>query len=219
VLYHGKFGQVGYAAANEFLDVFSAERQRRRSGLTCTINWDDWSDRGMAVEASRRWHHARVDDATALTPADGVEVFHRALAAGRTRVIVSVRDLPGLLASGEGVLADFAAATAPAPVADDAARDVTPPATETEHLLAALWQDLLGVAVVGREDDFFALGGHSLLAARIVANLRGRYRLDLPVGALFAAPTLEAMGALIDRLRAAHAPSAAVDAAEEEFVL
>ena len=46
------------------------------------------------------------------------------------------------------------------------------PETAEERALAELWQGLLGVERVGREDDFFALGGHSLLATRLVARVR-----------------------------------------------
>jgi amino acid adenylation domain-containing protein len=220
VLYHGKFGQVGYVAANEFLDLFAAERSRRAGGITCTINWDDWAERGMSVAASRRWQRAQVDESSALTPAEGVDVFHRALAAGRSRVIVSVRDLPGLIAQGAGAIEAFAAATAPAPArANGPARDIAPPATAIEDMLAALWRELLGVAEIGREDDFFALGGHSLLATRIIAKLRAHFHLELPLAALFEAPTLRAMAALVDRLREGRRPPAAVDQPEEEFVI
>ena len=50
---HG-FGQVGYCAANEFLDAFAAARTARGGGRTVSINWDAWREEGMAVEAVRR---------------------------------------------------------------------------------------------------------------------------------------------------------------------
>jgi aryl carrier-like protein len=80
----------------------------------------------------------------------------------------------------------------PAPAADRLARDAAfvPPATDAELLLAEIWSELLGVPRLGLDDNFFHLGGHSLLAARLVARLRARTTLELPLRALFEQPTL-----------------------------
>ena len=59
----------------------------------------------------------------------------------------------------------------PAPVSAEPLRD-DPPATDTERLVAAVFQDVLGVPRTGRNGNFFALGGHSLLAARVLQRLR-----------------------------------------------
>ncbi|HYD78164.1 MAG TPA: amino acid adenylation domain-containing protein, partial [Paucimonas sp.] len=53
-----------------------------------------------------------------------------------------------------------------------AARAYEAPQGEAEQAVAAIWQELLGVEQVGRQDDFFELGGHSLLAVQLVSRLR-----------------------------------------------
>jgi amino acid adenylation domain-containing protein len=68
-----------------------------------------------------------------------------------------------------------------------------PPQPGMEERLAAVWQDVLGVERVGAHDDFFDLGGQSILAARLTAKLRGELGLDVPVGMLVQAPTVEAL--------------------------
>jgi amino acid adenylation domain-containing protein len=45
------------------------------------------------------------------------------------------------------------------------------PSTPTEKMLAALWQELLGVGRVGAHDNFFDLGGHSLLCLQMTSRL------------------------------------------------
>ncbi|WP_265296077.1 non-ribosomal peptide synthetase/MFS transporter [Streptomyces sp. SHP 1-2] len=50
----------------------------------------------------------------------------------------------------------------------------TRPATPAEHVLAAIWAEVLGLTEVGTDEDFFDLGGHSLLATQVVAKARNR---------------------------------------------
>jgi amino acid adenylation domain-containing protein len=64
------------------------------------------------------------------------------------------------------------------------------PQGPTEEALAAIWQDLLGVEKVGRQDNFFDLGGHSLLAVQMI-NEAQNAGLDLSLSTLFAAPRLQ----------------------------
>lgn len=53
-------------------------------------------------------------------------------------------------------------------------REYEAPKTDTEVVLAEVWQTLLGIQRVGRHDHFFELGGHSMLAVRLVELLRSR---------------------------------------------
>jgi amino acid adenylation domain-containing protein len=81
-----------------------------------------------------------------------------------------------------------------------ASTDGQAPATETERVLAAVWEQLLGAAP-GREDGFFDLGGHSLLAMQLLSRARVAFGIDLPIRAVFEAPSLREMAARIDFLR------------------
>jgi amino acid adenylation domain-containing protein len=79
------------------------------------------------------------------------------------------------------------------------------PRTPAEELLAGIWADVLGRRQVGRRDNFFAIGGHSLLATRVLSRVRQVFALDLPLRALFEAPTLQALAARIETARQAGA--------------
>ncbi|MBZ4419892.1 non-ribosomal peptide synthase/polyketide synthase [Myxococcus sp. RHSTA-1-4] len=89
----------------------------------------------------------------------------------------------------------------PAPDARVASRPFVPPRTLTEQRLAALWAQVLRVEKVGVHDDFFELGGHSLLATQVVARVRAELGVDLPLRALFEAPTVERLASWLEGAR------------------
>ncbi len=81
------------------------------------------------------------------------------------------------------------------------------PRTASERRIAAIWGDLFGIAEVGANDNFFDLGGHSLLATRVVSRVREVCRVDLPLDALFGAPTVAALSREVDGLLAGPSPA------------
>ncbi|MFJ8623308.1 amino acid adenylation domain-containing protein, partial [Kitasatospora sp. NPDC093550] len=72
------------------------------------------------------------------------------------------------------------------------------PRTGTESALAEIWCEVLGCARVGARDDFFALGGHSLLVTQVVSRVESRLGVRIPLRAVFEAPVLERLAALVD---------------------
>ncbi|NTX50273.1 non-ribosomal peptide synthase/polyketide synthase [Myxococcus sp. CA039A] len=73
------------------------------------------------------------------------------------------------------------------------------PRTPVEERIAEILAMVLGRPRVGRDDDFFALGGHSLTATQAIVRVRDAFRIDLPVGALFDAPTVGALAEQVER--------------------
>jgi acyl-CoA synthetase (AMP-forming)/AMP-acid ligase II len=105
---------------------------------------------------------------------------------------------------------DRAALRALLPVAGSAPGEPLPADDALLAGLGAIWAELLR-RPVGPADDFFASGGHSLLALRLIARVRARLGRELPLLAVFEAPTLGALAARLRRL-----PVAAGDAGGPE---
>lgn len=71
--------------------------------------------------------------------------------------------------------------------------------TPTEQALAALFQQVLGLAAPAAADaDFFALGGDSLSAVHLLLAIQQRWQQDPGLGAVFAAPTVAGLAARLD---------------------
>ncbi|MGY0501700.1 non-ribosomal peptide synthase/polyketide synthase [Nocardia sp. FBN12] len=67
------------------------------------------------------------------------------------------------------------------------------PVTEVEQLVAQTFTEVIGCPAAGLDDDFFALGGNSLMATRLAARLGVALGTQVPVAAVFDAPTVAAL--------------------------
>ncbi len=113
--------------------------------------------------------------------------------AGAVRALAAAR-LPGYMVPAAIVVLDSLPLTAsgkvdrtalPAPGAMPGREAATP----VEELLCGIFSDVLGLDHAGPEHSFFDLGGHSLLAVRLVSRIRVVLGAEMPVRALFEAPT------------------------------
>jgi len=76
-----------------------------------------------------------------------------------------------------------------------------PRGTPAEEMVAGVWEEVLGLDRVGVSESFFELGGHSLLATSIVSRLGRIFGVDLPVRALFEAPTVRELAHRLETVR------------------
>lgn len=89
-------------------------------------------------------------------------------------------------------------------VAED--RTVIAPASESEEKVLAIWQAILKRDDLSVEDDFFAVGGQSLLATQVMSRLRREFEVNIPLRALFEAPTIRNIAKQVElaQVSAAH---------------
>jgi len=95
----------------------------------------------------------------------------------------------------------LAAETTPAPAAGS---------LPAQDALTQIWREVLGLAAVGPDDNFFDLGGNSLRLIQCQSWLRSRLGIELPITELFQYPTLRAL--------AARLHSATVSADRDAFI-
>jgi amino acid adenylation domain-containing protein len=74
------------------------------------------------------------------------------------------------------------------------------PGTQVEEVLANIWGQVLGVEQVGVNDNFFELGGQSLLATQVITRAREAFQIEIPLRALFNAPTPAALAESVEEM-------------------
>ena len=82
----------------------------------------------------------------------------------------------------------------PAPKRRDTGVPFTKPETEEEQILADVWQNVLEIDRVGRDDNFFHLGGDSLRSIEVRALAR-KHGIDVPLQEIFRRQTLRELAA------------------------
>jgi len=70
--------------------------------------------------------------------------------------------------------------------------------TTIENELTKVWEKILGIEKIGIHDNFFDLGGDSLLAFRILHEINKQLGQNLPIEAIFKAPTITELAKLVD---------------------
>ncbi|MDF5707242.1 MAG: amino acid adenylation domain-containing protein [Nostoc sp. S4] len=88
---------------------------------------------------------------------------------------------------------DRRALPAPQSLRPEIAVNYEMPQTETEILIAAIWEEILQLEKVGINDNFFDLGGHSLLMVQIHRKLQKIFSQELPMVEMFKYPTIHSL--------------------------
>jgi NAD(P)-dependent dehydrogenase (short-subunit alcohol dehydrogenase family)/acyl carrier protein len=224
----GGIAQVDYSAANAFLDAVAWQNRLAGGPLTIAINWNTWNEAGMSVEtampASLKELGHRLGMEDSVSNQEGVDAFRRIVArCQEPQVAVSLIDLPAFLLRQQqsgwreemSQLEQSAPAVHPRP---DVQTPYVEPVTDTERIVAEIWQGLFGFQPIGRHDDFFELGGHSLMALQLLDKLRVRFGVNLTLAHLFEQRTIEDLCRRIDAVQWASHEGAPADDHEREAI-
>jgi amino acid adenylation domain-containing protein len=111
------------------------------------------------------------------------------------RTLVEIQSVP-LSHNGK---VDKKALPDPSELTDTGKTEDNIPSTESQLIVAEIMADALDLKQVNLQDDFFDLGGHSLVAVKVMKRLEERTGKRLPITALFEAPTVEKLAALLDK--------------------
>ena len=74
------------------------------------------------------------------------------------------------------------------------------PHTVLQEKLSLLVAGLLGVDRVGINDNFFLMGGHSLFGTQLIACIRDKFGVELPLRSIFESPTPALLAQQVERL-------------------
>lgn len=192
-LYKLKFGQVGYNAANEFLDAFAHYNHKIGNTYIQTINWNDWLEVGMSIQAVNRKTEKdqNIDYRSILdnpiTPEEGIEILKRVLNSKIPQLVVSTKDLNELikntLSPAESVVSTLETTTdrldislKPHPVLSSKFIDSS---NEVEDILVDIFKSFFGFSQIGVLDDFYDLGGDSLQSITMISQIKKEFNVRM----------------------------------------
>lgn len=198
----GGIGLVTYCAASNALDAYAHYALTHRKARTIAVNWDRWRDVGTARVASERHKLLTGEEpGGGMTAAEGVEVFGRILASQLQPEVAIFTQFSQRYREEQGS-ALASPVLARRTVSGNHARPALQnsyiaPRNDIEQRVARIWQEVLGIAQIGVQDDFSSLGGDSLLVIQLVSRLREEFPIELPLQRFFETPTVAGIATAI----------------------
>jgi phthiocerol/phenolphthiocerol synthesis type-I polyketide synthase E len=195
----GGLGLVAYSAANHFLDAYAALRNGEMNPIWISSNWDGWPIDSVETQPAIS---VRTIDEYTMTREESTAAFQRIVTqATDNQIIVSAGDLrtrSKLWLAQSAMERAIPYKAMPTHRRANLRIKYVAPRTDMEKIIAAVWQNMLGIEKIGVYDNFFELGGHSLLATRLMSQLSAEIGLALPVRHLFEGPTVADLATAIE---------------------
>jgi len=168
---------------------------------------DNIKEAAVLARADARGHQQLVAYLVALRePAPDLALMRQAIAAKLPDYMMPsafvVLDMLPYLPNGK---MDLQSLPMPDNARPNLSNSIVEPSTPVERTLSRIWTDALNLDEIGVQDNFLELGGHSLMATRIISNVIDTFRVDVPLSAMFEAPTVQEMALLITQHQAREA--------------
>lgn len=181
-----------YAAANSFMDSFAAY-------------WVHPHTRMISIALDGLSLGEKDDHHITISREEVINIFEQALQLEETpQVIVSVTALEvrrrhAIALVQAAVATETTSAIAPVLMERPLLRNsYTPPATQLEVALEAIWSRGLGIDRIGVHDNFFELGGDSLKAMSLLRAILAQCEIDISLHAFFESPTISGCAAYVN---------------------
>jgi polyketide synthase PksJ len=194
----GGLGQLDNTAANAFIDYMSDYINLESGNNVFAINWG-------AVNSSRppkvNVLHQFMDLSTEhkknnMTDDEINQIYDRLLSTRPgSRIVISPIAIDNVLKNWNRV-SSVVELTKDRPSyvrnQERVLDETEQPQSSLQQWVSQCWQQLLGLNVVGLQDNFFVLGGHSLAAMQFIAKVKEEYQIKTHVMNLYELPTLQA---------------------------
>ncbi|BAT56841.1 beta-ketoacyl synthase (plasmid) [Nostoc sp. NIES-3756] len=191
----GGLNFAAYSAANIFIDAFVHQQNQNNNITWSSINWDGWQ------------FSQTTKTTNSITTKEGQGAFATIFKLNHIpQILVSTTDLKTRIQKW----LELQNIKAQSPKANNSLEKYNrpnllnayvQPQTEIEQIITNIWEEILGINQIGIHDNFFELGGHSLLATQLIAHLRQKLQIEIPLQQIFASSTIAKQAAEIECLK------------------
>ncbi|MTJ53555.1 SDR family NAD(P)-dependent oxidoreductase [Anabaena sp. UHCC 0253] len=191
----GGLNFAAYSAANIFIDAFVHQQNQISNVTWSSINWDGWQ------------FSPTTETTNSITTTEGQEAFDTIFKLNHIpQILVSTTDLNLRIYKWLELQNIKSQSTQENNSLGKYSRPnllnaYIQPQTEIEQIITNIWQQILGINQIGIHDNFFELGGHSLLATQLIAHLRQKLQIEIPLQQIFASSTIAEQAAEIESIK------------------
>lgn len=197
-------GSAAYISANAFIDAFCTYQQQQSDVPMIAINWTHWEVDDAAM-ASAQMSAPEGMLSNLINAQEAQQILARFMRTDVPQLVISkqnIFDLRQLLHKHSlSYIGDQAGvADVDAVSRDNISTEYKAPTGSTEIILAGIWADYFGFDKIGVDDSFFEFGGDSLKAIHIIAKIREKLQVKIPIAELFSHPTVGSLATYIEHM-------------------